>query len=106
MKLYRYEFVKDNYRIGILAGLDDFFTIDEIFSVCDIFEMDLSCPNMSMSNTKSYFTEKGNRKFRKGIRKSQKLAESKGIVFDTIVKDSNEISDILYSDIYQVIILD
>ena len=79
MKLYRYEFVKDNYRIGILAGLDDFFTIDEIFSVCGIFEMDLSCPNMSMSNTKSYFTEKGNRKFRKGIRKIQKLAESKGI---------------------------
>ena len=33
MKLYRYEFVKDNYRIGILAGLDDFFTIDEIFSL-------------------------------------------------------------------------
>ena len=106
MKLYRYEFIKDNYRIGVLAGLDDFFTIDEIFSVCGVFEMNLSCPDMDMSNTKSYFTEKGNRKFRKGIRRIQKLAESKGIVFDSIVKDSNEISDILYSDIYQVIVLD
>ena len=25
MLLYRYEFVKDDYRIGFLTGLDDFF---------------------------------------------------------------------------------
>ena len=59
-----------------------------------------------MSNTKSYFTEKGNRKFRKKIREIQKLAESKGLGFETIIKDSSEISDIFYSDIYQVVILD
>ena len=106
MLLYRYEFVKNDYRVGFLTGLDDFFTEDEILSCSWAFERDLDCPIFDMCNTKSYFTEKGNRKFRKGIRKIQKLAESKGIVFDTIVKDSNEISDILYSDIYQVIFLD
>ena len=55
---------------------------------------------------KSYFTEKGNRKFRKKIREIQKLAESKGVGFETIIKDSSEISDIFYSDVYQVVILD
>lgn len=106
MLLYRYEFVKDNYRVGFLTGLDDFFTEDEILSCSWVFERDLDCPTFDMCNTKSYFTEKGNRKFRKCIRKIQKLAESKDIVFETIVKDSSDISDILYSDIYQVIVLD
>ena len=105
MLLYRYEFVKDDYRVGILAGLDDFFTVEEIFSVCGIFEMELECPTVEMSNTKSYFTEKGNRKFRKGIRRIQKLAENKGISFDTIILDSSKVSDILYSDNYQVVVL-
>ena len=33
MLLYRYEFVKDDYRIGFLTGLDDFFTDDEILAI-------------------------------------------------------------------------
>lgn len=106
MLLYRYEFVKDDYRIGFLTGLDNFFTDDEILASCWVFEKDLPCPPINMSNTKSYFTEKGNRKFRKKIREIQKLAESKGVGFETIIKDSSEISDIFYSDIYQVVILD
>ena len=73
---------------------------------CWVFEKDLPCPPVNMSNTKSYFTERGNRKFRKKIREIQKLAESKGVGFETIIKDSSEIFDIFYSDIYQVVILD
>lgn len=106
MLLYRYEFVKEDYRIGFLTGLDDFFTLDEILAVCWVFEKDLPYPCINMENTKSYFTEKGNRKFRKKIREIQKLAENKGIIFDTIIKDSSEISNILYSDNYQVVVLD
>ena len=106
MLLYRYEFVKDDYRIGFLTGLDDFFTDDEILAACWVFEKDLPNPCISMSNTKSYFTEKGNRKFRKKIREIQKLAESKNIIFDTIIKDSSEVVDILYSDNYQVVVLE
>ncbi len=106
MLLYRYEFVKNDYRVGFLTGLDDFFTDEEIFACCWIFEKDLADPCISMSNTKSYFTEKGNRKFRKKIKEIQKLAESKGIIFDTIIRDSSEITDILYSDDYQVVVLD
>ena len=106
MLLYRYEFVKDDYRIGFLTGLDDFFTDDEILAACWVFEKDLPNPCINMSNTKSYFTEKGNRKFRKKIREIQKLAESRGIIFDTIIKDSSEVIDILYSDNYQVVVLE
>jgi hypothetical protein len=41
MLLYRYEFVKDDYRIGFLTGLDDFFTDDEILASSWVFEKDL-----------------------------------------------------------------
>lgn len=102
--LYRYEFLKDNKRFGILTGLDDCFTLDEVFSVCGIFEVCLDCPSISMLNTKSYFTDKGNKKFRKAIRRIKKLADEKGIsVFCEKVEKEN-ISDILYEDKYQIII--
>lgn len=102
--LYRYEFSKDNKRVGILVGLDDFFTDDEIFSVCGIFEMKLACPNINMANTKSYFTSKGNRKFRKKIREIKKIANSKGIdVVCENVKEEN-LDNIVYCDINQVVI--
>ena len=54
-KVYRYEFVKDDFRIGILTGLDYHFTMDEIFEVCGIFEMALKCPPIDMRNSKSFF---------------------------------------------------
>lgn len=103
-KVYRYEFVKDDFRIGILTGLDYHFTMDEILSVCGIFEMSLKCPPINMSNSKSFFTDKGNRKFRKGIRKIKEIAKTKGIKVECIVKDMSELEDIIYSDEYQIII--
>ena len=103
-KVYRYEFVKDDFRIGILTGLDYYFTMDEIFEVCCIFEMALKCPPIDMRNSKSFFTDNGNRKFRKGIRKIKNIAATKGIVVECIIKDMSELKDILYSDNYQIIV--
>ena len=106
MTLYRYEFSKNGNNIGFLTGLDDYFSEEEIWSVCWIFEAKLDCPNFSMENTKSYFTADGNRKFRKAIRKIQKIAESKNIDFVCIQIEKEDIEDlILYEDINQVIIL-
>ena len=99
---YRYEFVKDNQRDGILTGLDKYFSIDEICSVCGIFEISLKAPNINMTNTKSYFTERGNRKFRKMIRNIKKIAETKGIITECIIKEN--LDNIIYTDNYQVII--
>lgn len=101
---YRYEFVKDNNRVGILTGLDEYFTVNEICSVCGIFEMSLKAPDIDMSNTKSYFTKKGNRKFRKMIRNIKKIAETKGITTECVLKQKLE--NIVYADNYQVIILE
>ena len=106
MQLYRYEFQKDNKNIGILTGLDNFFNEDEILSVCGIFEMDLDAPNIDMTNTRSWFTEKGNRKFRKMIRKIKKIAEEKNINVICINIDEENLKNIIYEDIYQVIELD
>ena len=106
MQLYRYEFQKDNKNIGILTGLDNFFKEDEILSVCGIFEMDLDAPNIDMTNTRSWFTEKGNRKFRKMIRKIKKIAEEKNINVICINIDKENLKNIIYEDIYQVIELD
>ena len=106
MQLYRYEFQKDNKNIGILTGLDNFFNEDEILSVCGIFEMDLDAPNIDMTNTRSWFTEKGNRKFRKMIRKIKKIAEEKNINVICINIDKENLKNIIYEDIYQVIELD
>lgn len=103
MQLYRYEFQKDNKNIGILTGLDNFFNEDEILSVCGIFEMDLDAPNIDMTNTRSWFTEKGNRKFRKMIRKIKKIAETKNIEVICKTIDINNLNKILYKDIYQII---
>lgn len=106
MQLYRYEFRKNDKSIGILTGLDDFFTDDEIFSVCGIFEMKLDAPDIDMSNTKSWFTEKGNRKFRKMIRKIKKIAEEKNIEVVCKLCNKEDLKEILYEDIYQVIEMD
>lgn len=105
MFVYRYEFQKDNKRIGILTGLDEFFTENDIFSVCGVFEMDLELPPISMKDTKSFFTEKGNRKFRKSIRKIEKLANKYNISFITIKMNKEDLVDILYEDNYQIVIL-
>lgn len=102
--LYRYEFSKDNKRVGILVGLDDYFTDDEIFSVCWFFEFNLNSPDIDMKNTKSYFTDKGNRKFRKKIREIKKIANSKGIEVICECVDEKIINNIVYRDIHQVVV--
>lgn len=102
--MYRYEFSKDNKRVGILVGLDDYFTDDEILSVCWFFETHLDCPNVDMTNTKSYFTDKGNRKFRKKIREIKKIANSKGINVICEHIEEGSLSDIVYCDVNQIVV--
>ena len=100
--LYRYQF-SDN--VGFLTGLEEYFSDKEILSLSWIFERDLALPNCSMNNTKSYFTENGNRKFRKAIRKIRQLAEERNIDFFCVKIERKEIEEtILYEDVYQVII--
>lgn len=104
MKLYRYEFSDKNKRVGILVGLDDYFDEEEIWDLSAIFEDELKAPDIEMLGTKSYFTEKGNRKFKKSIRRIHKAAKEKGIDVINIVKDISEIGNIVYSDNYQVVV--
>lgn len=102
--LTRYEFVINNEnRIGILVGLDELFNIDEVLSLGWIFERDLKLPDIPMTNTKSYFTEKGNRKFRKAIREIKRVAASKNIEIVCEKIDISSLNEILYIDEYQVI---
>lgn len=101
---YRYEFKKDDYSVGVLTGLDDFFTVEEICELCWIFERDLKCPSVDMENTISFFTEKGNRKFRKAIRKIKSIADNKNLEFCCIVKPVNSLLNIVYQDNYQIIV--
>lgn len=100
---YRYMFEKDGEKTGFLTGLDSYFSIDEAMELGWIFEEKLALPPISMSNTRSYFTEKGNRSFRKAIRKIQEAAEQKGV--RTICEIQKDLSDILWKDEKQVVVL-
>lgn len=107
MNLYRYEFVKDGYRYGLLTGLDELFfdNDDYIFRYGFFFEKYLPLPDIDMCNTKSFFTEKGNRKFKKVIVKMKKDAKLVGIDLVCTVIDKKEVEkSILYQDVYQVIL--
>lgn len=101
--LYRYEFNKANKSVGILVGMDEYFTEDEVFDCALFFEFKLECPTVDMTNTKSYFTDKGNRKFRKKIREIKKLANSKGVEVICRKVEENDLSNIVYKDNYQVV---
>ena len=100
---YRYMLEKKGEKTGILTGLDSYFSLDEAMELGWIFEEKLALPPISMSDTKSYFTEKGNRCFRKAIRKIQEAAEKKGV--QTICETQKDLSDILWKDEKQVIVL-
>ncbi len=100
----RYEISNGKESQGFLTALDDYFSLDEIFSVCGIFEMRLKGPNINMKNTTSYFTPKGNRKFRKMIRKIKKMAEEKNLSFIKILKEDIADNEILYQDEYQIVL--
>lgn len=102
--LYRYEIQSENNSVGILTGLDEYFTVDEIWSLGWFFEVKLNAPGIDMCNTKSYFTEKGNRKFRKAIRNISKLSELKGLKVVCITVNKEDLDNIVYEDVNQVII--
>ena len=100
---YRYEIVSNDQRVGLLTGLDDLFTEREVWSLIGPFELYLPGPDVSMSDTRSYFTDDGNRKFRKAIRRIIKRVLDKGLHVDIITKDT--LDDILYEDKYQAVVL-
>lgn len=100
---FRYEFEKDGKRTGLLTGLDDYFSFDEIWTLGAIFEEKLDLPQIPMNNTRSYFTEKGNRTFRKAIRKIKKAALEKNI--NVICEIKSSLENILWEDEKQVIIM-
>ncbi len=102
--VYRYEFEKNGVRTGILTGLDDYFSGNEILGLCWIFEMKLKAPDIPMDNTRSYFTEKGHKTFRKAIRNIKKIAAEKNINVICEIKHEKELTNILYKDERQVII--
>jgi len=106
MKAVRYTIYDKNreYKSGFLSCLEEYFDIDTVFVLGAIFEDRLKCPGFNMSDTVSYFTEKGNRTFHKVIKKCQLEYEKKGIEFLREDKDIAE-EDVLYKDEYQIICL-
>lgn len=104
---YRYFVVKDTYSCGFLTALEDVFgsDVDTILNLCAIFEDKLSLPELSMSDTKSYFTKKGNRVFHKAILKCKKAYEERGYSFKCIICELDE-DLILYKDELQIVALD
>ena len=104
MFLYRYEFDSgcEKPHTGILTGLDDLFETDQILKLCAIFEDELPAPVIWDRNTLSFFTEKGNRKFNKAIRKIKEAAKEIGVGVNCIKINYTDAS-IIYEDKYQVI---
>ena len=100
--LYRYELSKNG--IGILIGMDDYFSLYEYFSLEDIFEEKLDKPTCDMEHTKSYFTEKGHRRFRKIIRKIIKAYEGKGVEVKRIEIEQSKLKNVVYADKYQMVV--
>jgi len=111
---YRYECqTPDGTRMGILTAIDDIFTFahteDEattkIFLYGWPFEKYLEAPTCTMSDTISYFTEKGNRKLNKAIRNLRNAIESEGFATYRITLPSIDEDMILYQDEYQIVLL-
>ena len=100
---YRYFIKTDTTEIGFLCDLESYFSENEFFNLAAIFEDELDAPDIDMRNTISFFTQKGNRKFHKAIKKCQTAYEQLGIQFVRIEKEINE-SEIVYQDKYQIIL--
>lgn len=117
MKIFRYYYTAtENYpEAGFLIRLDDLFRfipnkLDEHLKLVAIFEDQLKAPDYELywSNTtaKSYFTLKGNRKFKKAINAIKKELDEK-YHWDMlcICKDiSTDDERIIYRDEYQLIL--
>ena len=100
MRVYRYT-VEGK---GFLTALDDYFKVEELLPLCWVFEVKLPCPAISMSDTSSYFTERGNKTFHKAIKKAREAYAQKGIKLECITTDIDD-EDILYKDAYQIVTL-
>lgn len=100
--LYRYELSKNGE--GIIVAMDDYFSMDEFFKLGWLFEVKLKGPTCDMEHTKSYFTEKGHRRFRKNIRKIIKVYEGKGVEVKRIEIKKSKLKNIIYTDKYQVVV--
>ena len=100
MRVYRYT-VEGK---GFLTALDDYFKVEELLPICWVFELKLPRPAINMSDTCSYFTERGNKTFHKAIKKVREAYAQKGIKLECIMADIDG-EDILYRDKYQVIML-
>ena len=110
MKLYRY--IVKGTETGILVYLDKVFNpntddgLDMIYRLCWPFEDFLKKPNIDgYPYSRFWFTEKGNRKFNKAIRKIRKEYLSRGIETERLEMDIDDDNpDIIYEDEYQVAI--
>ena len=101
MRVYRYT-VEGH---GFLTAADEYFDIQDIFCIDWIFTAKLPQPKINMNNTISYFTERGNKTFHKAIKAYKKLYKNKGVEMICTISEINE-EDILYQDIYQVVLID
>lgn len=99
IKAYRYT-VKGQ---GFLTALDDYFDLTETFEISWVFTTKLPEPDIDMKNTTSYFTEKGNKVFRKAIKALRRIYAEKGVQLLCTITDIAE-KDILYADKYQVVV--
>lgn len=100
--LYRYEFAH-NHK-GFITELDDLFGEDKAWELSFYFDLHLERPAADLKGTMSFFTEKGNRKFSKTIKKIKKFASEKGYEVIRIEKEEKDL-EILYKDEYQVLAL-
>lgn len=98
--LYRYEFKHNG--IGIFIGMDDIFDSDTSFALSALFDDQLKRPCDNLKDTISYFTQKGNRKFSKAIKKIKLASAEKGYEIIRIEKEESELI-VLYKDKYQVL---
>ena len=103
MKVYRYVVGEGESRSGFLAALDDYFDMEQSFILGWEFTKRLYEPEIDMSNTRSYFTEKGIRSFNKAIRLCKKAYEGKGVKFQK-EEHTLENPNIVYQDKYQIVV--
>lgn len=107
---YRYECIvpgsTSKLNPGILTIVDEIFTDRQIWQYAMPFEIWLDGPTCTMSNTISYFTEKGNRKMNKAIRALCRAIDATGKAKTQCVTVKElDVDNILYQDKYQVILL-
>lgn len=111
---YRYELVKDHKsgiesRYGICTGLAEvmFDTPDAYYYAIFMYKHLLYAPNrfgdVNMTNTRSYFTTKGNKRCRK-LTKHIKDHLVNGWRVEQIVRDNLDGEEIVYKDRNQIVI--